>query len=313
MALVDQVTGMFRAKTEENIDTVRERLTEAEAAVSPIEQRLRDVSLSCALSGNFKPADKLATELQAAKERVEVLRRALDAASAAEAQRLADARTKQQRATLRAARAHLAAIVRATEEYEASAAKMFAAWQRMVVAAESFQAIIGPRWQRDYSDIGELRLTRLGEKELLRIGHKIMNVGPVPWMPGSRVASPFSGTPVFQLLPISQAVSTLAAQYGEQLARELSLAAEPPPQPAEQLVNEASVAEAEPPREPGDDKMKVMDALKHLVGKAQPEPEPLPFNPHPPGSEEWHGFEAVLAMDKARGETATNLVAGSPQ
>jgi hypothetical protein len=328
MGIFKSASSVFMSRNAADVQLVSAKLAETEAAVGPIERRLREVSLSCALSGDYGPAEKIGAELHAVREKIAVLRRALEVAEAAELERINAAKERELRARSRAVRQHAAALNRATEAYETSAAAMRTSWDRVTTTAASLRAVLG-NTHLENPELGERRLLALAERELARIGHEPGRTGAVPIAPGASAAV-LGGDLPHQLRPITETMRGLLDRYLLTFDRKLGLAPPAPPKaPVERtswtgpspgthawhlqrLEILAAVAPAEP--EQLEEKPDILaKVLQHFPAAPMPvRDEPAaPPPPWPDGTREAEGFAFELAAIAAA--NAAEMPADEPQ
>lgn len=321
MGIFTNAGGMFMAKTQRDLEHVRARLAEAEAAIGPLERQLADVAFAVAMSDDYAPATALQRQLDVARGRVGVLRSALRVAEAAERQRLAESRDKEQRSRLRALRQHLAARQSAAGEYEKAVAALVTAYDKLQAATASANALLPPgiAGQSGYFTLTERATERLAHRELARQGHRR---GTTPYLPGSAGAD-LGGEFVHQLAPLTAAIKEAAERDAAAFARYLDLAPPLPPKaPIERRINDSPPAGSErwyqlvhpaegtpewfakhereaaaaPPAEPEQPEEKP-DLLTAVPEHFQPPPMPPagPLNPHEPGTPAFEGYARELA------------------
>jgi hypothetical protein len=180
--------GIFTSRTQNDLASVQRQTGEAEAAISRLEVKLSAASLTAALSGDYAEADPITRPLGAAKVRLDLLRRALRQAEAAERERIAAAQTAASRARLRAFRSHLGSLAKSAAAFEAATAQLDGAWRGMVEAAASARALIAPQDREAFNAIWERPLTSLAEAELAGVGRE-----QKPAMPVSNIPTIISG------------------------------------------------------------------------------------------------------------------------
>jgi hypothetical protein len=322
MALRD-LAYRFVSQTAANIDLIREKLHQANNEIAHLEQQLGNVSLAAAVSGDFAEANKLQAKLAEDRDRVVVLRHALAAAEAEENQRLTEARSKQQRATLRAMRQHLSARTSAAAEVEKAVAALAGAFLKLRNATAAARALIPPGavGQTGYFTMSDAATSRLVQREVARQGHESTPRGDLPFLPGAD-RSVIDGMEVPQLIaPIATVVREAAERDAADFARSLGLlpalppkAPEPPgkgydgPTPgtdrwhelrAQHLAERTPehLAAAPPIVDPAPIEEK-SDALATILSHFPPAPAG-PRNPWPEGTPEHEGYareiEAIAA------------------
>src|SRR5580704_15967859 len=134
------VKGMFRAKTTENLETVRAKLTAVNEELARLEADADRVALAAALDDNPSIGFAAISSLQEARARRDMLQRAEVAALAAEQTRLNELRSKADKARSRALSQKLGEMERHTISLTAALAGVRDHFRQLVNAADGVRA-----------------------------------------------------------------------------------------------------------------------------------------------------------------------------
>ncbi len=245
--------ALFKSRQAADVQTVRARLTEAEASIAPLEARLAEVSLAVALSDDYSQAHKIEGHLVAAKAKISILKNALTAAEKAETARLAAARTKEQASRLRAFQQHCGALQRACVDYEVSIAKEEGAWRDIIATAAKARALLPQTGREQFDGLFEKRLSWLCTVERRRVGYRDQQISAEPPLPDTQAGSDWDW---YKVPPISQAIKPVIAWCTKQLAAALAVPV-PEPRPPNFLTAKAVVS-ATPGQEPDADQRPIL-------------------------------------------------------
>jgi hypothetical protein len=219
--------GIFTASTTDNLETVRARLRAADATIAGLEGELTGAALDCAVSGDYSETDRIGAALTEAQSRAKVLRRAMQAAEAAERERLGEQGRKINATKLRSFKAHCGAIAKAGGLYQEAVLAEEAAWRAILEAAASARNLL-PARRDDFVALFDGSLSRECELERSRIGRRDPALTHDPSLPGATAGA----HDFWQAVPLTERLAEQLAFCGDTFARWLSLPAPPAPAPA---------------------------------------------------------------------------------
>jgi hypothetical protein len=166
--------GMFRAKTTENLETVRAKLAAVNEEVARLEADADRVALAAALDDNPSTGFAAISSLQEARARRDMLQRAEVAALAAENARLAALRSAADKARDRALAQHAGVMEREAAVIEDACAALQQSFTRAAAAQAASLALLPAKMRQEFSGTLGLMtvhcLRQLVEEELGRLG-----------------------------------------------------------------------------------------------------------------------------------------------
>jgi hypothetical protein len=169
-----------------DLDAVRAKLAEAEAAEVAAEAALRDGALAAALSPDPLAAEPQREALRRARDRVELLQHAAAAAEDAERQAVAKARAALRTSQNRSIRQKISALTKAAAAYQEGTAQCVAAYRDMLAAGEAIKRLLPREFDNFAAIVSPGPLEKACLSELARVGaHHPMHPGAPPNAPGA--------------------------------------------------------------------------------------------------------------------------------
>jgi hypothetical protein len=164
--------AFFRAKTQDTVAAVRQKLDAAQTELASAQQRLTDRALDIALSTDPWEGEKEHDAIRRAEEKVRLFEMALAAAEAAEQQRLATVRAAERKSELRAIRQHIGRLLDGALAYEIGVQKSVDGFDRMLEAANAIRRLLpgDQAGENLRSILSYSTLHRAGQTELNRVG-----------------------------------------------------------------------------------------------------------------------------------------------
>ena len=174
----------FKSQEQANVATLRAKLQDAERDLADAEQELRDRALASALIADPYPAAGQLQKVRDARDRLEVLNIALQAAIAAEEQRVRERQAELRKTEIRSMRQRIGALLKDAQAAEVHWANYVACFDRCLAKGQEIIQLAGPDAANFKASLAVVPLRHLFQDEMNRVG------ADNPADPTSRVPAP---------------------------------------------------------------------------------------------------------------------------